>query len=104
MYSEQGYVKPYLLNTMQLKRNIKNNKLIYSVRSKEVEKEDKDQELLNKYPLLQEFKVVFLNDFIESPPQREFDFLIDLVPGVKPIAQSSYKINTIKMQELKVLL
>ncbi len=35
------------------------------------------------HPILQEFRDVFLDDFLELPPKREFDFFIDLVPRVE---------------------
>ena len=34
------------------------------------------------------------------PPERQVEFQIDLVPGVAPIAKSSYRLASPEMQEL----
>jgi hypothetical protein len=36
---------------------------------------------LDRYPVLSEFKDVFLKEFLGLPPERELDFTIDLKPG-----------------------
>ena len=50
---------------------------ISSDKGKEVE----DEDVLNRYPVLQQFLDVFLEEIIEFPPYREVDFSIELVPG-----------------------
>ena len=35
-----------------------------------------------------------------QPPQRQVEFIIDLVPGVTPVAKSAYRLAPTEMQEL----
>ncbi|GJU97361.1 putative reverse transcriptase domain-containing protein [Tanacetum coccineum] len=39
-------------------------------------------------------------DLLGLPPQRQFEFRIDLVPGATPVAKSLYRVAPSKMQEL----
>ena len=39
---------------------------------------------LEDYAILQEFRDLFLDDFLELPPKWEFNFSIDLILGAKP--------------------
>lgn len=43
--------------------------MIYALKVKEVEQSENDIELLNKYPLLQEYKDVFFYDLLGLPPK-----------------------------------
>lgn len=36
------------------------------------------------------------------PPQRDIDFGIDLVPGVKPISKAPYQMTTQELSELRI--
>lgn len=50
---------------------------IYSDKAKEVE----DEDVLSRYPVLQQFQDVFLADISEFPPHREVEFSIELAKG-----------------------
>jgi len=89
---------------MHLKRIIQNVELIYIVKVKEVEKDKYEEKIFQPYPLLQEFKDVFLVYFPRLPSKIEFDFSIDLIPGVEPISKSHYRMTINEIQELKVQL
>jgi len=43
--------------------------MIYAIKVKEVEQNEKNVELLNEYPLLWEYKDVFPNDLLGMPPK-----------------------------------
>ena len=39
-----------------------------------------------------EFPDVFPEDLLGVPPERQVEFLIDLVPGAAPIAKAAYRL------------
>jgi hypothetical protein len=45
---------------------------------------------LDQYPVLSEFKDVFLNELPGLPPKRELDFTIELKPGAEPVSKTLY--------------
>lgn len=47
-----------------------------------------------------EYSDMFLEDFTGVPPERQVDFLIDMVPGADPIAKIPYRLAPPMMQEL----
>ena len=47
---------------------------------------------------------VFPDDILRSPPMRDIDFTIELVPGVAPVSREPYKMSTPEMLELKMQL
>lgn len=69
VYNDQGPFENYLITTMQVKRSIRKKEMIYAIKVKEVEQKEKDVELLNKYPLLREYKDAFLDDLPRFPPK-----------------------------------
>ncbi|GJR27877.1 reverse transcriptase domain-containing protein [Tanacetum coccineum] len=60
----------------------------------------KDEPKLGDIPIVRDFEDVFPKDLSGLPPQRKFEFHIDLVPGSTPIAKSPYRLAPSKMQEL----
>ncbi|GKE98587.1 hypothetical protein Tco_0021938 [Tanacetum coccineum] len=66
---------------------------------------DKSEEKrLEDEPIVREFPEVFPEDLPGLPPARQVEFQIDLVPGVAPVARSSYRLTPAEMQELSTLL
>jgi hypothetical protein len=57
---------------------------------------------LDQYPVLSEFKDVFLNEFPRLPPKRELDFTIELKHGAKPISKTPYRMTTLELCELQM--
>ncbi|GJW08537.1 putative reverse transcriptase domain-containing protein [Tanacetum coccineum] len=55
-------------------------------------------------PIVRDFSKVFPKDFPGLPPTRQVQFQIDLVPGVAPVAGSSYRLPPSEMQELSTKL
>ena len=54
--------------------------------------------------MLREFFDVFPTELPRKPPIREFDFAINLVPGVELVSRMSYHMTTVEIQELKLQL
>ena len=56
------------------------------------------------YQLCKIFFDVFLEDLLFLPPDREIDFIIDLVPGTEPISKTLYGMAPEELKELKTQL
>jgi hypothetical protein len=48
-----------------------------------------------------EYPDVFPDDLPGMPPERDIEFIIDLLPGTAPIAKRPYKISVGELEELK---
>ncbi|MCI26958.1 RNA-directed DNA polymerase (Reverse transcriptase), partial [Trifolium medium] len=48
-----------------------------------------------------EFPDVFPGDVSDVPPEREVEFIIDLVPGTSPISMAPYRMSASELKELK---
>ena len=51
--------------------------------------------------VVKEFPDVFSEDLPGSPPEREVEFTIDLVPGTGPIFKAPYRMAPAELKELK---
>ncbi|KAI3787689.1 hypothetical protein L2E82_00022 [Cichorium intybus] len=51
--------------------------------------------------IVRDFADVFPDDLPGLPPNRQVEFVIDLVPGAKPIARAPYRLAPSEMEELK---
>lgn len=80
IYSDQGQFEPYLITTMQVRRNIRKGEMIYVAKVMEIEQDEKDVEIFHKCPMLKEYRDVFFDELPRLLPKIEFDFSIDLVP------------------------
>ena len=69
---------------------------VVDTRSSEVRFED--------VPVVRDFLDVFPDDLPGLPPEREIDFLIDLVPGTAPISLPPYRMAPVELKELKTQL
>ena len=52
-------------------------------------------------PIVSEYPDVFPEELPGMPPDRDVEFLIDLVPGSGPIAKRPYKMSVDELKELK---
>jgi hypothetical protein len=52
-------------------------------------------------PMVNEFPDVFLEELPCMPPDRDIEFVIDLMPGTTPIYKSPYRMATSQLSELK---
>ncbi|XP_022892033.1 uncharacterized protein LOC111406905 [Olea europaea var. sylvestris] len=57
---------------------------------------------LSDVPVAQEFLEVFLDDLLGVPPDREIEFVIDLIPGTSPITKAPYRLAPTELKELKL--
>ncbi|XP_074374017.1 uncharacterized protein LOC141714394 [Apium graveolens] len=55
---------------------------------------------LKDVPVGREFSDVFPDDLSRLPPQREVEFLIELVPGSEPISKAPYRMAPAELKEL----
>jgi predicted aspartyl protease len=51
--------------------------------------------------IVREFPDVFLEELPGMPPDREVEFVIDLLPGTAPISERPYKMSVEELKELK---
>ena len=63
-----------------------------------------DEARIEDVPVVRDFQDVFPDDLPGPPPEREVDFLIDLVPGTAPISLPPYRMAPAELKELKAQL
>jgi hypothetical protein len=56
---------------------------------------------LNQVPVVCEYPDVFPEELPGMPPDRDIEFVIELIPGTAPIAQRPYRMNPQELEELK---
>src|SRR3954464_10478262 len=56
---------------------------------------------LEEVPIVSEYPDVFPEELPGMPPNRDVEFLIDLLPGSGPIAKRPYKMDVDELKELK---
>ena len=59
---------------------------------------------LEDIPIVKEFPDVFPDDISGLPPDREIEFVIELLPGTEPISIPPYKMAQTELKELKAQL
>jgi len=57
--------------------------------------------VIDKLKVVCEFSEVFPDEIPNVPPEREVEFLIDLVPGTKPVSMAPYRMSASELAELK---
>ncbi|GKC50679.1 hypothetical protein Tco_1073424 [Tanacetum coccineum] len=72
----------------------------YQVFIAQVMEKKLDEKRLEDIPVVREFSKVFPEDLPGLPPVRQVEFLIDLMPGVAPVARAPYRLAPSEMQEL----
>ncbi|GJV04039.1 putative reverse transcriptase domain-containing protein [Tanacetum coccineum] len=63
-------------------------------------KDKSEDKRLKDVPIVRDFPKVFPEDLSGIPPARQVEFLIDLVPGVAPVARATYRLVPSEMKEL----
>jgi hypothetical protein len=56
---------------------------------------------LEQVPVVCEYPDVFPKELPGMPPDRDIEFIIELVPGTAPIAQRAYRMNPQELEEIK---
>jgi anion-transporting ArsA/GET3 family ATPase len=51
--------------------------------------------------VVKDFSDVFLEELPGMPPDREVEFVIDLLPGTAPISKRPYRMSVEELKELK---
>jgi hypothetical protein len=51
--------------------------------------------------VVSEYPDVFPDDLSGMPPERDIEFIIDLLPGTAPIAKRPYRMSVGELEELK---
>ncbi|GKD57396.1 putative reverse transcriptase domain-containing protein [Tanacetum coccineum] len=77
---------------VQGERTLGGTKTLMSTRADEPE--------LSDIPVVRDFTNVFLEDLSGLPPQRQVEFLIDLIPEATSVTKSPYRLTPSEMQEL----
>ena len=52
-------------------------------------------------PVVHDFSDVFPEELPGIPPDRDVEFVIDLIPGTAPISRRPYKMAPLELAELK---
>ena len=52
-------------------------------------------------PVVKDFPDVFLEELPGMPPDRDIEFLIELLPGTGPISKRSYRMPAKDLEEIK---
>jgi hypothetical protein len=60
-----------------------------------------DDNVNQEDPVVDEFLDVFPDDLSGMPPDRDIEFIIELLPGTAPIAKHPYRMRVNKLEELK---
>ena len=56
---------------------------------------------LEEVPIVNEYPDVFPEELPGMPPDRDIEFVIDLVPGTSPVAKRPYRMAASELAELK---
>src|SRR3954466_12364335 len=56
---------------------------------------------MDTVPVIRDYPDVFPEELPGMPPDRDVEFLIDLMPGTGPIAKKPYKMDVDELKELK---
>jgi hypothetical protein len=59
------------------------------------------EKTLEQVPVIREYPDVFPEDLPGLPPDRDVEFVIDLVPGTAPLNKQHYRMSKPEMNELK---
>ena len=60
-----------------------------------------DDSINKEDPVVDEFLDVFPNDLSGMPPDRDIEFIIELLPRTAPIAKHPYRMGVNELEELK---
>jgi hypothetical protein len=56
---------------------------------------------VEEVPVMSEYPDVFPEELLGMPPNRDVEFVIDLLPGIGPIAKRPYRMSVDELEELK---
>ncbi|GKD06409.1 hypothetical protein Tco_1181383 [Tanacetum coccineum] len=104
-YNSGSKSKLSIISCIKTQKYIQKGCQVYLAQVK-VKKSDNEPEekRLKDVHIVRDFLEVFPEDLPGLPPTRQVKFQIDLVPGVAPVARSSYHLAPSEMQELSTQL
>jgi hypothetical protein len=56
---------------------------------------------VEEVPVVNEYPDVFPKELPGMPPDRDVEFVIDLLPGIRPIAKRPYRMSVDELEEMK---
>jgi len=87
------------ISALQMKRSVRKGCKVFVVH---VINNEKEGDLnLSDILAIKDFADVFPEEIPGLPPKRELNFLIELVPGIILVSKAPYKMNILKLIELK---
>jgi hypothetical protein len=60
-----------------------------------------EAKIVKEVPVVNEYPDVFLKELLVMPPDRDVEFMIDLLPSTGPIAKRPYCISVDELEVLK---
>jgi hypothetical protein len=60
-----------------------------------------EAKIVEEVPVVNEYPDVFPEELLGMPPDRDVEFVIDLLPGTGPIAKRPYRMSIDELEELK---
>ena len=60
-----------------------------------------EKRTIGEIVIVHDFPEVFPEDVSDSPPEREVEFMIDLVPRTSPVSMAPYRMSVSELKELK---
>jgi hypothetical protein len=61
----------------------------------------KEEKIVHDVPVVRDYPDVFPEELPGMPPDRDVEFIIDLLPGTGPIAKRPYRMSVDELAELK---
>ena len=88
------------ISAIQLKKFCRKGCRVYAAHV--LEATENETPRLEDFHVLGEFRDVFPDEIPGLPPKRDIDFTIELVPGVAPVSNTTYRMSTMEIVELKM--
>jgi hypothetical protein len=63
--------------------------------------ESQKEKTVHDVPMVRDYSDVFPKELSGMPPDRDVEFIIDLLPGTGPIAKRPYRMSVDELAELK---
>jgi hypothetical protein len=60
-----------------------------------------EAKIVEEVPFMNEYPDVFPKELPGMPPDRDVEFVIDLLPDTRPIAKRPYRMSVNELEELK---
>ena len=88
------------ISALQMKRSIRKGRKVITVYIMN-DKENDMKPKLEDIPVLKKFEDIFLEEVHGTPPKRDIDFTIHMIPREVPALKSPHRMNIIEITKLK---